>query len=114
MAQETWTLQSAKPRNSTGISAEAKIARTRKIMRGLVRESSERLHQIAVGALGISQYFFSVENRKIPVAHQHRTVDKHGLNIARLGAVHDLAENLVHRLRMRGVDIEQDQIGALA
>ena len=55
-----------------------------------------------------------IDLMKLPVAHQYFAIDHHGLHIASLGAVNELAEDLVHRLIVNCVDIDKDQIRSLA
>ncbi len=61
-----------------------------------------------------ARIFLVIEARKLAVAHYDLAVDDHRLNIARLGAVDDLAEDVVDRLVMHGVDVDENQIRALA
>jgi hypothetical protein len=69
----------------------------------LERQIVHAVHQIAVGLLGIGQQFSLIVTAELAIAHEHLAVDDHRSYIACLGAVNDLAEDVIDRLDMRGV-----------
>src|SRR6185312_10028271 len=80
----------------------------------LERQLAHPLHQISVRPLCINKNMPLIDLMKLPVAHQYLAIDHHGLHIASLDAVNKLAEDVIHRLIVNRVDIDEDQIRSFA
>src|SRR5712692_2764294 len=86
------------------------MASKRKIMRKLERERRQSFHQIAMGKPRVGQRLSFVVPSELAIAHQHLTVDDDRLHVAGLGAMDELAKDIVYRLIMDRVHVNQNQI----
>ena len=74
----------------------------------LKRQLIDTIHQIAVGLPRIGHQLGVIVLGQFAIAHQNFPVDHHSPHVARLGAVDDLAEDIVYRLIVDGIRIDED------
>ena len=56
---------------------------------------------------------FFVEGQQTAVAHHDAAFDDHGLDVARFGRVNQIRIDIVERCLIQGVEVDDDEIGAL-
>src|SRR5262245_34094063 len=76
--------------------------------RALEGQRGEASHEISVCSSGLFQDFSLFHELELAISHHHSAINDDRLNVARFSTVNELAEEIIDRLVVDGIQTNQD------